>query len=137
MNRTRLLKHLVLLMFFILALERIGVRLYWDYTTQWFDAVLHFLGGFWQAMLFIWFFSIKDLPFLKPSLDPNDPKLVYKAIFFVILIGFFWELFEFYINNYIGLYPFDIIDTSSDMILDIVGGVLSLFYFYKIIMPSR
>ena len=122
-------------MFFILILERIGVRLYWDYTTRWFDMVLHFLGGFWQAMLFIWFFSIKDLPFLRPSLDPNDAKLIYKALFFVVLIGFLWEVFEFYAKNYIGLSPFDLLDSTSDMILDLLGGGFALLYFYKIIMP--
>lgn len=135
MNRNRLLKHLVLLMFFILALHYTGTYFYWDYTTRWFDMVLHFLGGFWEGMLFVWFFSIKNLPLLKPSLDPNDPHLTDKAIFYVLLIGFLWELFEFYANNYIGGYPFDIIDTFSDLVLDLLGGVLSLFYFLKIIMP--
>jgi len=97
--------------------------------------VLHFLGGFWQGLLFIWFFSIKDLPLLKPSLDPNDPKLIYKTIFFVLLIGLLWELFEFYTNNYIVGYPFDRIDTISDLFLDLLGGVLVIIYFFKIIMP--
>jgi len=122
-------------MFFILALNYIGISLYWDYTTRWFDMVLHFLGGFWQGLLFIWFFSIKDLPLLKPSLDPNDPKLIYKTIFFVLLIGLLWELFEFYTNNYIVGYPFDRIDTISDLFLDLLGGVLVIIYFFKIIMP--
>lgn len=137
MNRVKLLKHLLLLMFFILALHYIGVRLYWDYTTQWFDMVLHFLGGFWEGMLFIWFFSIKNLPLVKPSLDINDPKLVFKVIFYVLLIGVLWELFEFYANNYIGIYPFDIIDTSSDIFFDLFGGIVFYFYFLKFIMLDQ
>lgn len=137
MDRKKLLKHLLFLMFFILALNYIGVKLHWDYTTRWHDMVLHFLGGFWQAILFIWFFSIKDLPFLKPALDPNDPKLIHKTIFFVLLIGLLWELFEFYANNYIGIYPFDIIDTSSDVFLDLLGGSVAILYFYKKIMRTN
>ena len=136
MNRKKLLKHLVFLMFFILILERIGVTLHWDYTTWWFDMVLHFLGGFWQGMLFIWFFSIKDLPLLKPPLDPHDPKLVYKTIFFVLLIGILWELFQFYTKNYIGIYPFDIVDTTSDIFFDLAGGALALLYYFRRIMPA-
>ena len=137
MNRDKLLKHLVFLMFFILALNYIGISLHWDYTTWWFDMVLHFLGGFWEGVLFIWFFSIKDLPFLKPSLDPNDPKLIYKTIFFVLLIGLLWELFEFYTQNYIAQMPFSLFDTLSDIFFDLVGGFVAISYFYKKIMLTR
>ena len=99
--------------------------------------VLHFLGGFWQGLLFIWFFSIKDLPLLKPSLDPHDKNLISKAIFYVFIIGVSWELFQFYAKNYIGLFPFDIVDTTSDIFFDLAGGALAILYYFKTIMISK
>ena len=136
MDRTKLLKPLLLLMFFLIAFHYVGLKFYWDYTTWWWDMIMHFLAGFWEGLLFLWFFSIKDIPFLKPSLDFRDPKLFHKAIFYVLLIGLWWEIFEFYINNYLSMYSFDMIDTSSDVILVLAGGFLAISYFSKRIMSS-
>jgi uncharacterized membrane protein YjdF len=137
MERKTLLKIIVFFLFFNFGLNHIGQGLYWDYTTWWFDMVMHFLGGVWVAFFFIWFFSIENLPFLSRPLHITDPKLPYLAMFFVLLIGFLWEVFEFYANNYIGIYPFDIIDTSSDMFFDFFGGGTALCYFFYRIMPSK
>ena len=80
--------------------------------------ILHFLGGFWVGLFFLYVFYVR-----KAILQP----LSYVVIF-VLLIGLLWELFEFYANNYIGTYPFDIIDTTSDMFLDIFGGFCAILY---------
>ena len=137
MDKKKLLKWIICLMFSIYVFNLIGQKFHWDYTTWWFDMISHFSGGFWVSLFFIWFFSIKNLPFLKPTLDPNDPKLIHKAVCYILLIGLLWELFEFYANNYIGIYPFDIVDTSSDLFLDLAGGFLGLWYFSKKIMVSK
>ncbi len=131
MDRTKLLKPILCLMFFILFGYVVGIKLHWDYITWWWDMIMHFSGGLWQGLFFVWFFSIKDLPFLKPSLDLYDKKLGYKLIFYVLLIGLLWEIFEFYANNYIGSYPFDIIDTSSDLFFDLFGGTCATIYLWK------
>ena len=121
MNRKNLLKHLVFLMFFIFVLDLVGVSLYWDYSTWWFDMVLHFFGGFWVGLFFIYVFYIRK-QILKPF---------FHIIIFVLLIGILWELFEFYANNYIGKSPFDIIDTLSDIFFDLSGGLCAILYLWK------
>ena len=118
MERQKILKILTILMFFIFGFHLFGSSLHWDYTTWWFDMILHFLGGFWVGLFFLYVFYVR-----KAILQP----LSYVVIF-VLLIGLLWELFEFYANNYIGTYPFDIIDTTSDMFLDIFGGFCAILY---------
>ena len=108
-------------MFFIFVLDLVGVSLYWDYSTWWFDMVLHFFGGFWVGLFFIYVFYIRK-QILKPF---------FHIIIFVLLIGILWELFEFYANNYIGKSPFDIIDTLSDIFFDLSGGLCAILYLWK------
>lgn len=135
MDRERLLKHLVFLMFFIFIADLLAKQFYWYFSIWYFDMFIHFLGGLWVGLFFIWFFSIKDLPILKLSLEKPDFKLIGKTLLFVLLFGILWELFEIYTHNYISHDPFSILDTVSDIFFDLAGGTFATFYFFKIIMP--
>ena len=130
MDRKKLLKSLVCLMFLIFIANSLALKFYWYFSIWWFDMFMHFLGGLWEGLFFIWFFSIINFPFLKLSLEVVDFRLIYKTILFVLLIGIFWEFFEFFANNYIGHDPFSILDTVSDVFFDLVGGAFSILYFF-------
>ena len=108
-------------MFFIFVLYLVGISLYLDYTTWWFDMVMHFLGGFWEGLFFIWFFSPRD----------SSPRSLLKVFLFVLVVGVIWEFFQIYVNNYIAKYPFDTMDTISDVCFDLAGGAFAVFYFFK------
>jgi hypothetical protein len=144
MDRKKLLKILFYLMFLIFIANFLTLKFYWYSSIWWLDMPMHFLGGFWEGLFFIWFFSIVDFPFLKLSLDMMDFKLVYKTVLFVLLIGILWEFFEFFVNNYIGHDLFNTLDTISDIFFDLVGGTFAVFYFFfyfskkiKRIMPTE
>ncbi len=135
MNRKIVLKHLVILMFFMFIADILAGSFFWYYTIFWFDMIMHFLGGFWVGLFFIWFFSIVGLPAPKWVKDLNSSrKLIFKTILFVLFIGISWEVFEIIVKNHIGQEPFSILDTTSDIFFDLSGGVSAILYFFKTTM---
>jgi hypothetical protein len=131
MDREKLLKHLVFLMFFIFIADIIAQKLHWYFSIWYFDMLMHFGGGFWVGLFFIWFFSIKDLPFFRLSFEKIDFKLILKILLFVLFFGILWEFFEIYSHNYIGGDPFNTLDTLSDVFFDLSGGLFAMFYYLK------
>ena len=124
MNEERLLKHLVLLMFFIFILDILARQFYWYYSVWYFDILMHFLSGFWVGLFFLYAFYSRNI-FSKKSLT---------VILYVLVIGILWEVFEFYVHNYMGQDPFNTLDTITDIFLDLLGGVSAVWYFSKRIM---
>ena len=85
---------------------------------------MHFLGGFWLGLLFLYFFTPQNI----------SSKLIFKVFFFVFLVGTFWEVFEIFTYSITTLYPFDYLDTISDLCFDLMGGGMAIFYFFGRIM---
>lgn len=138
MDRKTLLKPILYFMFLIFLADTVAQKLYWYYSIWWFDMPMHFFGGFWEGLLFMWFFSSDFLPFswLKVHIEQFDLKLIIKTLSFVFVIGILWEFFEIYTHNYLGLDPFNIVDTTSDIFFDLAGGAFAILYFFKRIMGS-
>jgi hypothetical protein len=124
-------------MFFIFVADFIAQKFYL-YTSIWyFDMFMHFGGGFWEGLLFLWFFPLLNLPFFHLSIEKIDLKLICKTISFVLMIGILWEVFEIYTHNYLGHDPFNILDTASDIFFDLAGGFMAVLYFVKRIMVFK
>ncbi len=97
--------------------------LYWFYW--WFDTAMHFLGGFWIALLFWWILKKESSTLTKE-----------RASVYLILITFAlsvtWELFEIYIGYVdptLGVLYW--LDTGADVVAGVLGGafaVLLLLY---------
>jgi len=126
MDRKKLFIRLALLILFIFVLNFIATKLYWYSSIWWFDMPMHFLGGFWIGLALLWL-----LPIDEPSV-----KQVFKIMFGVLLIGTAWELFEIVVNNIFAQNPFDLIDTTSDILFDVSGGFASIVYFCSRIMHT-
>lgn len=47
------------------------------------------------------------------------------------------EIFEILVNKSITKNLFDVLDTFSDIVLDLLGGLSALFYFLKRIMYKK
>ena len=134
MQRSRLLKHLVLLMFFIFFTNEIALKLHWYYSLAWFDMAMHFLGGFWIGLFFLYIFNY----FFHPK--PVFWKQFIGVLLFVFLFGVFYEIFEFFLDI-IAREAWSLTDTSSDVFFDLFGGVSAVYYcrFYLLsqIMPAE
>ncbi len=92
---------------------------------------MHFLGGFWVAMVFITLnlkFAIKL---------PNYLITALMVLSFVALIGVFWEFYEFLYDvfissrGYSGFLQLGAADMIGDLFFDLLGGSIFLI-FYKL-----
>ena len=123
MDRKKLTQRLLYLIIFILVINFLASKLYW-YSSVWYiDMIVHFLGGFWVGLLFLYFFSAR-----------GDVHSLIRLLFFVLLIGIGWEVYEVLVNDVFAQIPFNFLDTASDILFDLAGGALAMFYFFKRIM---
>ena len=131
MNQKKLSIYLASLILFIFVVNYVAVKFYWYSAIWWFDMPMHFLGGLWLGLAIIWLFSLKELSPPERPFGWAGFKLIFKIILGVLFVGILWELFEIFINKSIAQNPFNILDTVSDMCFDLVGGSLSIIYFFK------
>jgi uncharacterized membrane protein YjdF len=104
-----------------LHLSDIVFRLY--RSVPHYDTLMHFLGGFWVAMMTNYLLQKR-----KNNVFKNDFFL--KIIFIVgavMIVGFFWELQEFFIDQFIFhkvlITQESITDTMTDLTADFMGAV--------------
>lgn len=95
--------------------------LFWYWEYPWFDVVMHLLGGVSVASFMVW---------------AHDRFVSHTSIVFVVALGLLavgvsWEIFEYFAKapteaNYI-------IDTVTDVIMDIVGAglVIGMYFIWK------
>ncbi len=124
MDKKKILTRIVSLIIFILFLNSIILKFHWYYNIWWSDMLMHFLGGFWLGLVFIYFLKPKDINF------SNILKIVLGAF----IVSFGWEIFEIFLNNVTLRDPFNSLDTMSDLCFDLSGAIISIFYFSKRIM---
>jgi len=100
------------------------MQFHWYLSIWYFDMPMHFLGGLWLGLTFIWILKVKEI-----SLSS-----IIKISVFVFFVGILWELFEIIINETITGDSFDTLDTISDLSFDLTGGFIAMLYFIKRIM---
>ena len=124
MDGKKLLKYLVFLMLFMFLVNLAASKFYLYYSLWYFDILMHFLGGVWVGLFFLYVFSRKS------QVLPSELKIT----FFVLIIGILWEAFEAFSHNYIGRDSFNILDTFSDILFDLAGGLCAILY---ILVPLK
>lgn len=109
-------------------LQQIAVQYYLYWTLDWFDILMHFLGGFWfgYSALWILFFSgyigvpkRKDLKFFLLT-----------AFLSAFSVGVAWEIFE-YASDITFWDDGYVFDTVKDLVMDSLGGIVSAIFLYK------
>lgn len=123
MDQKKLLKWIIGVMFLMFLANNLAWKFHWYYTIWWFDVLMHFSGGFWVSLFFLYVFGGKYSTF----------KNFIVVISSVLVVGILWEFFEAYLNV-LSLDSFDWGDTSSDVFLDLFGGSVAILYFHKKIM---
>jgi len=127
MDRKKLTKIIICLILFIFVVNFLANKFYWYSSIWYFDMIMHFLGGFWIGLAFMYLFPPKDISF----------KLIFQTLLFVLFIGVGWEVFEVLVNDVIAKNPFNYLDTASDIFFDLSGGTFATLYFLKRIMFAR
>ena len=117
MDKKKTLKFLVIMMFGMFLANDIINKFHFYDTVWWVDIVMHFLGGFWVSLFFLYIFHDKL---------PKEKHLLVISLC-VIFIGVGWELFEFVMDQ-IAKAPNNFSDSFSDLVLDIIGGLGAMYY---------
>jgi hypothetical protein len=112
---------LLLLLINFLHISAINNYLYWVYW--WFDIMMHFLGGLWVGVTFLWAYIL-----VFRGDGSNQKKFFWMSFGVILLTIISWEVFELFIQNNISDRNF-FADTSSDMLLGMVGGAVAYRYF--------
>ena len=128
-------KSVLLFLVVILLFHFIATFNYWYWTYLWLDIPMHFLGGFWTAMAFVYLILNYQFPISEESLRKNLLSYFIIILSFVALIGIFWEFYEFLSDfflsskNYTQIFQQGAADTMGDLFFDLLGGtVLSLAF---------
>ena len=126
-QKIKLPHFLALFILAFLAFYWLGLFRGWPMSIWWFDDVLHFLGGFWIAGLFVYLVNRSGLTIIN---DKFWLKLLL-GLGFVALVGVLWEFHEF-IADWFAQKPImqneGPADTITDLFLDLLGG----FFFITI-----
>ncbi len=128
-NKEKLLKRMLFMVFFVFGLNSLAMKFYWYSMIWWFDMPMHFLGGFFVGLAWMFVFLPKDFTY-----QGGWGKSIFKIILGVLLIGVLWEIFEILVDKTISQNPFNTLDTISDICFDVAGGFTAIFYFLKRIM---
>lgn len=123
LNSTRL----ILLIFILNFLAIFFFSWYW--TIWWFDLAMHFFGGLFVGLMVLWLFHSKFSIFFKNGMLGKIFIFVFLS---VLAVALSWEIFEF---GMFKIFPaIDInatLDTVSDILLGLAGGLTGVIYFAR------
>lgn len=147
------LKYIISLLVFILLIHFFATVNHWYWTYSWFDIPMHFLGGFWVAM--VYFMLRNQFQEVRPPVvaEGESPEglidhqyfggrtsqilMIVSCLSFVALIGVLWEFFEFLYDvfissrGYSGFMQLGAADMIGDLFFDLLGASIFLI-IYKI-----
>ncbi len=109
-------------------LQQIAVHYYLYWTLDWFDILMHFLGGFWFGFSALWILFFSD--YLKVGDNRNLKFFMGVAFFSAFGVGVAWEIFE-YVSDITFWGEGYVFDTVKDLIMDSIGGVVSAIFLYS------
>ena len=117
-----------------IVLTHLGIDPYMQYA--WLSPLMHTLGGFVTTWSLVMLFTTLQKRYrLKITPEP----LVYLCLVAVALsIGVVWEWYEFLWDTFFGtLYQPTIIDTMTDLCMDMIGAALFVLFFLSIQPKKR
>lgn len=119
-------KEFVALIVFIALFNGLATVFYWYWEIRWLDKPMHVLGGFWLGGTGLWWYYHAHRNALKERMR-TATFVMTCAVATAFIVGGLWEIFEYGLDLYVHRH-WSAIDTTGDLIADIVGGVLVGFY---------
>ncbi len=95
---------------------------------------MHFLGGFWVAMVYLWIFPKIEISNFNFNKLPEWFTDLLFALCFVVFIGVLWEFYEYgfdFLKGGTGMFQGTSADTMGDLFFDLVGGTTAFAIFYR------
>jgi putative flippase GtrA len=132
-----MLKKPLFIEFFVLSalvaiLHYIALTFFLYWITDWFDIMMHFLGGAVIGLMVTFIFFTSG--YIK---YPNDHWVVVLSVTLgaVLIVGLTWELWEIFVGFTDVLK--DRNDTILDIIMDLLGGCAAYLYSKKAIWQEN
>lgn len=122
--RLILVKEIIGLGLLVTVMHSLAYKFFLYWTTDWYDILMHFLGGLLIGLIVISFIQ-------RLHLDEeiiNKKLLFVSVILAVLVIGLGWELWEIFIGFTNVLK--DQVDTIIDLVMDTLGGFFAILYYY-------
>lgn len=114
----------------IAILHYSAFKFYFYWTVEWFDTFMHFLGGFWVVLFFIWFVFFSK--FIKIDIKQyQNRKIFFMSILVVLVVGLLWEVFEVFASLVSVQERGYAFDTSLDLVMDLIGGAMAFLYIKR------
>lgn len=123
MEKKEILRKMFTTIFLILAVNFFAMKLYWYTSIWWFDIPMHFFGGFFLGLLYIYLFELKISDF--------SYREFLKGFLFILIVGLGWEIFEIIFYNILNGAKFIMIDTLSDICFDVSGGLSAIIFLWR------
>lgn len=108
----------VIVLIAVAFLNWLGGSMGYYWTTNWYDWVVHFLGGVWTALFILWAAELRFFASLKPFLSARI------VVVMVFCVGVLWEIYElaFALTDYHDRgYAWD---TTHDILMDVFGAIV-------------
>jgi len=115
MSRILLFAQLIVITL-VAILHLVGFEYYLYWRFLWFDLIVHTLGGIWASLFLLWMRGFWN----------DTPNLLW-GIFGAIMVGIAWEVFE--VSAGLPIASNYVFDTSLDLLMDVLGGVIGSFLF--------
>ncbi len=121
----KLLLPACLTIFFIWLVHTLANMFYWYSAIWWFDIPMHILGGVFLALT-------AGALFFKVLLPLTFKERMVIILLFVFIAGLGWELFEYFVQNFIkGDQLASFPDSVKDMMMDLFGGIVASYFVLK------
>jgi VanZ family protein len=117
----------LILIFIISVLNKLALVNFWFWKYWWYDIMMHFLGGLWVGMMFLWFFYFSNI---FEKFDKSFLNIVFASILSVWIIGVGWEVFEVWADPQYFREGY-VFDTVLDLIMDTLGAIIGGVIYYK------
>ncbi len=121
----KLLFKACLLIFFIWLIHTLANAFYWYSAIWWFDIPMHIMGGMFLALT-------AGALFFKALLPLSFRERLVTILLFVLIVGLSWELFEYFVQNFIkGDQLASLPDSVKDMMMDLFGGIVASYFVFR------
>ena len=115
------------------ALHFVAEKFYLYWTLWWFDNLIHLVAGFAGGLVIVWLLFASDEFNNRVS---ATFKVVLTVVASVLVVGIAWEIFE-YVNKITQTTESYALDTSLDLLFDVLGAVLASVAGVKRVFGTR
>ena len=127
MRSRHLSSALAALILFIWGVNMFAEHVHLYYLLWWFDIPMHMLGGLWIALTSLVVYY--HMGFHRH--DRSVSFVVTAMLAATLIVGIFWEVFEFSVAHFVKLNDNGVFDTLKDLLDDMIGAVIASVIFIK------